>query len=109
MEAVELRRSRRARRWRLEVPWGGPARLTVPVWTSAAEIHALLDEWQPWIEDRRRAQVPRLGLERLGLSETQARAQTRAAASALARSEGAALGVSYTRIRIAGQRTRFGS
>src|SRR5919202_4360894 len=64
MEPVEVRRSPRARRWRLEVPWGEPARLTVPRWTSRAEGERVLAEKQTWIEEQRRRQVPRLGLER---------------------------------------------
>ena len=37
-ELVVVRRSRRARRWTIDVPWGSPARLTAPVWMSDAEI-----------------------------------------------------------------------
>lgn len=44
MEGVEVRRSPRARRWRLEVPWGEPARLTVPRWMSGAEAERILEE-----------------------------------------------------------------
>ena len=50
MDAVEVRRSPRARRWRLEAHWGGPARLTVPQWTSGAEVERLLAEKRAWIE-----------------------------------------------------------
>src|SRR6266480_2807878 len=59
MDAVEVRRSPRARRWRLEVPWREPARLTVPRWMSRAEIEHLLVQEQPWLEEQRRRQVQR--------------------------------------------------
>jgi hypothetical protein len=42
MDAVEVRRSRRARHWRLVVPWGEPARLTVPQRMSNGEITRVL-------------------------------------------------------------------
>ena len=61
MDAVEVRRSPRARQWRLEVPWGKLARLTVPQWTTRAEIERVLAERRSWIDDQRRRQVPRLG------------------------------------------------
>ena len=52
-----MRRSPRARRWRLEVPWGAPTRLTVPRWMSAAEVARVLEEKRGWIE------AERLGVE----------------------------------------------
>ena len=109
MEEVEVRRSPRARRWRLEVPWGEPARLTVPRWTSRAEVERVLAEKRSWIEEQRRRQLPRLGLERLGVSESEARAGARELVSAVAEEEAAELGVAYRRIRIGDQRTRWGS
>ena len=66
MYAVEVRRSPRARQWRLEVPWGEPARLTVPQWMTRSEIERVLAERRAWIGEQRRRQVRRLGLERLG-------------------------------------------
>jgi predicted metal-dependent hydrolase len=109
MEAVEVRRSPRARRWRLEVPWGEPARLTVPRWMSQAEVERLLAEGHLWVEEQRRRQVPRLGLEGLAVSESEARSGAREIVSALAAEEAAQLGVEYERIRIGGQRTLWGS
>jgi predicted metal-dependent hydrolase len=109
MDAVEVRRSPRARRWRLEVPWGEPARLTVPQWTSRAEVERLLAEKRAWIEGQRRRQVPRLGLERLAVSECEARVAARELVTALADEEAERIGVSYQRIRIGGQRTLWGS
>jgi predicted metal-dependent hydrolase len=109
MDAVEVRRSPRARRWRLEVPWGEPARLTVPRWMSHAEVERVLEEKRPWLEAQRRAQVPRLGLERRSVSESEARCAARELVSALADEEAEQLGVEYARIRIGGQRTLWGS
>jgi predicted metal-dependent hydrolase len=109
VEPVEVRRSPRARRWRLEVPWGEPARLTVPRWTSRAEVERVLADKRTWIEEQRRRQVPRLGLERLAVSESEARIGARELVSALAEEEADRLRVAYRRIRIGGQRSRWGS
>jgi predicted metal-dependent hydrolase len=109
MEAVEVRRSERARRWRLEAPWGEPARLTVPRTMSEADIERLLVEQGPWIERQRQRQVPRLRLERLAVSESEARIAAREIVSALAEEEADALGVTYRQIRIGSQRTLWGS
>jgi predicted metal-dependent hydrolase len=109
MEAVEVRRSARARRWRLEAQWGEPARLTVPQWMSRVEVERVLAEKRPWIEQQRRRQVPRLGLELLAVSESEARIGVRELASALAEEEAERLGVAYRRIRIGDQRTLWGS
>ena len=109
VEAVEVRRSPRARRWRLEVPWGEPARLTVPRWMSRVDVERVLREKRPWLEAERQRQVPRLGLERLAVSESEARIGARELVSALAEEEADRLGVTYRRIRIGDQRTRWGS
>jgi len=109
VDAVEVRRSPRARRWRLEVPWGEPARLTVPRRTSRAELERVLSETRPWVEEQRRKQVPRLGLERLTVSESEARLGARELISALAEEEAERLGLGYRRIRIGDQRTVWGS
>ena len=42
-ELVEVRRSRRVRRWTLTVPWGMPAVLTVPAWLPQEEIGRIVD------------------------------------------------------------------
>jgi predicted metal-dependent hydrolase len=109
MDGVEVRRSPRARRWRLEVPWGAPVRLTVPRSTSSAEIARLLAEKREWVEEQRRRQVPRLALDRLEVSESEARTAARELVSMLAEEEAERLGVAYQRIRIGGQRTLWGS
>ena len=109
MEAVEIRRSARARSWRLEVPWGEPARLIVPRPMTRGEIERVLAEKQAWLEEQRRRQVPRLGLERLAVSESEARLGARELISELAEEEAEQLGVAYRRIRIGAQRTLWGS
>ncbi len=109
MDEIEVRRSPRARRWRLEVPWGEPARLTVPRAMSQVEVDQVLRDKGAWIREQRRRQVPRLRLERLGVSESAARVGARELVSALAEEEAERLEVSYRRIRIGGQRTLWGS
>jgi predicted metal-dependent hydrolase len=109
VDGVEVRRSARARRWRLEVPWGEPARLTAPRSMRQVEVERVLREKRGWIEEQRRRQVPRLGLEGLAVSESEARIAARELVSALAEEEAGRLGVAYRRIRIGGQRTLWGS
>jgi predicted metal-dependent hydrolase len=109
VDAVEVRRCARARRWRLEVPWGEPALLTVPRWMSRAEVDGVLADKRPWIEEQRRRQVPRLELERKAVSESEARIGAREIVSALAEEEAGPLRVAYRRIRIGDQRTLWGS
>ena len=109
MEAVEVRRSPRARQWRLVAPWGEPAQLTVPRSMSRAAVDRVLTEKGRWIVEQRRQQVPRLGLERLAVSESEARGGARELVSALAEEEAERLAVTYERIRIGDQRTLWGS
>ena len=104
-----MRRSRRARRWSLTVPWGEPARLTVPRGMDEDEIALVIDAHRAWIDRERAKQVPRLGLDGRGVSEEEARAGARELVTMLAAEEAAALGVSYERIAIRDQRTRWGS
>jgi predicted metal-dependent hydrolase len=109
MDAVEVCRSARARHWRLEVPWEEPTRLVVPRWMSEAEIERVLGERRSWIEQQRRRQVPELALERIAVSESEARISAREVISALVEEEAERIGVDYQRIRVAGQRTLWGS
>ena len=109
MDRVEIRRSPRARRWRLEVPWEEPASLTVPRSMSRSEVDRVLLEKRPWIEEQRRRQIPRLGLERLDLAEPDARVAARELLSTLADEQAERIGVTYERIRIGAQRTLWGS
>jgi predicted metal-dependent hydrolase len=104
-----VRWSPRARRWRLEVPWGQAPRLTVPRGTSQADVERLLEEKRTWIVEQRLRQVPRLYLEPSMVSESEARTGARQLISALAEEEAERIGVEYGRIRIGGQRTLWGS
>jgi predicted metal-dependent hydrolase len=103
----ELRVSTRARYLRVEVPFGGPPLVVVPRRVGRDQVERFLAEKRPWIEEQLARQVPRLELPRL--SEAQARRLTRFHAGAVAALEAAALGVSFERIRVAGQKTRWGS
>jgi predicted metal-dependent hydrolase len=76
---------------------------------SRVEVNQVLRDKRAWIEEQRRRQVPRLGLERLAVSESAARIAARELVSALAEEEAGRLGVAYRRIRIGGQRTLWGS
>ena len=109
VDDVEVRRSPRARRWRLEVPWGEPARLTAPRSMSELEVDRVLRDKRAWIQEQRRRQVPQLGLDGRAVSESAARVGARELVSALAEEEAERLGVAYRRIRIGGQRTLWGS
>ena len=104
-----MRWSSRARRWRLEVPWGEAPRLTVPQGTSQAGVQRVLEETRPWIEAQRRRQVPRLCLDPSAVSESQARRTARGLVSTVAQEQAGLIGVEYRRIRIGGQRTLWGS
>jgi predicted metal-dependent hydrolase len=108
-ETVVVRRSRRARRWTLRAPWGGPAELTVPWRLSEREVARILAAHRDWLARERAAQVPRLGLDPAAVSEVEARRAVRELARTIADEEAPELGVSYARIQVRGQRTRWGS
>jgi predicted metal-dependent hydrolase len=108
-ELVEIRRSRRAQRWTLIVPWGGPAVLTVPSSMDAHQVERVLAAQHDWIARERAAQVPRLRLDARAVSEDDARRAARELVAMVADEEASALGVSYRRIEIRDQRTRWGS
>ncbi len=91
------------------MPWGAPVRLTVPSSMSRREIGQVLVERQDWIEEQRRRQVPRLGLDRRAVSESEARVAARELLSALADRQAGRMGVAYERLRIGAQRTLWGS
>jgi hypothetical protein len=103
----ELRVSSRARYLRVEVPFGGPPLVVVPRRVGRDQVERFLHEKRDWIEAQLARQVPRLELPEM--TEAQARRQTRFHAHAVCALEAAALGVSFERIRVAGQRTRWGS
>jgi predicted metal-dependent hydrolase len=108
-ELVEVRRSRRARKWTLSVPWGAPARLTVPAWLAPSEIDRIVESQRCWIERERAKQRPRLRLDPNAVSESEARRATRELVAMIADDEAAALDVSVERIEVRDQRTRWGS
>jgi predicted metal-dependent hydrolase len=109
LDAVDVRWSPKARRWRLEVPWGEAPRLTVPVGTSRAAVRQVLAEKSGWIVEQQQRQVPRLGLAERAVSESEARIRAREIVSPLAAEEAEQIGVSFGRIRIGRQRTLWGS
>lgn len=91
------------------MPWGAPARLTVPVRMHDDEVARVLHAHRDWIATERRRQRPRLRLDRLGVSELEGRRAARELVSMLAEEEAGALGVEVNRIQIRDQRTRWGS
>jgi predicted metal-dependent hydrolase len=105
---VVLRRSKRARRWRIEITPHGPC-MTVPLRMTQREIELVLERHLTWIERELAQRVPVLGLERCGLTEADARALVAERAAEIAACEAAALGVSFNRIAVRDQRTRWGS
>ena len=109
MEPIEVRRSSRARRWRLEVPWGEPARLTVPQRMSRLEVERVVAQQQQWVVQQRARQVPRLNLDRLAVSESEARTAARELVAAVAEEAAAEIDVRFREIRIGAQRTLWGS
>ena len=92
---------------RIEVPFGGPPLLVVPHGVSRARAERFLAERRPWVERQLAAQVPRLTLP--PLTEREGRRRARALATDLCEREAPRLGVRYARIRIAAQRSRWGS
>ena len=108
-ELVQVRRSRRARRWTVEVPWGAPATLTVPAATGDAEIARLIDAHRDWIRAQRARQRPRLRLDPRCVSESDGRRAARELVRMLIDEEAAELAVEVARIEIRAQRARWGS
>ena len=104
-----VRRSRRAKRWTIDLPWGEPPRLTVPVGMPDAEIDRVIRAHRDWIATERARQRPRLGLDRRGVSELEGRRAARELVHMLVEEEADALGVEVNRIQIRDQRTRWGS
>ncbi len=108
-EIVELRRSRRARRWKLTVPWGEPVRLVAPPWFSDDDAREVIESHRDWIAHQREQQVPRLGLEARAIDEVEGRRTARELVAMVIEDEAPALGVNYRRVAIRDQRTRWGS
>jgi predicted metal-dependent hydrolase len=108
-ELVEVRRSRRARRWTLSVPWGAPTMLVVPTWMPDDEIARIIDAHRTWVASERAKQRPRLRLDPKDISEIEARRAVRELVAMLIDEEAPELGVEPARVQIRDQRTRWGS
>jgi predicted metal-dependent hydrolase len=108
-ELVEVRRSRRARRWTLSVPWGAPTTLTVPASMSEGDVDRIVAAHRDWIVRERAKQRPRLRLDPAAVSETEARRAARELVTMLCDEEAEGLGVHWSRIVIRDQRSRWGS
>jgi len=109
VEEVDVHRSQRAQRWRLTARWGEPVKLTVPRSMTEQQIAAVLESHRGWVARERARQVPRLELDRRGITEHDGRRAARELVELVADEESAALGVAYRRIEIRDQRTRWGS
>ena len=95
---------------RMVVRYGLPPELVVRPRATSAQIDEAIDFHRSWLEQQLAKVVePRLGLERLRLTEEQGRIEARARISLLAQSEAAALGVTYSRLTMRNQRSRWGS
>jgi|SRR5579884_258465 len=107
---VEIRRSSRVKGHRIVVRYGMPPELVVRPRASDREIDEALAFHLPWLERQlANAVAPRLALERLRLTEAQGRREARARIELIAQSEAAALGVTYRRLTIRDQVSRWGS
>ena len=110
MVELQVRRSKRVRGHRMVVRYGLPPELVVRPRATAAQIDEAIDFHRSWLERQlAKAIEPRLGLDRLRLTEEQGRKEARARISLLAQSEAVALGVTYSRITMRNQRSRWGS
>jgi predicted metal-dependent hydrolase len=108
-ELIDVRRSRRARRWTLSVPWGAPPTLTVPAWMASADVDRVIESHREWIARERAKQRPRLRLDPRTVSEAEARRAVRELVGMLIEEEASDLGVVPKRIQIRDQRSRWGS
>jgi predicted metal-dependent hydrolase len=107
---VHVRRSKRVHGHRIVVRYGLPPELVVRPRATRADIEDAIRFHRGWLERQlAKAVEPRLGLERLRLTEEQGRREARARISLIAQSEAAALGVSYSRLTVRDQRSRWGS
>jgi predicted metal-dependent hydrolase len=104
---VEIRISQRARRARIELPPGRGPLLVVPRGTSDRQVRLLISRWEPWVERQLARRKPPPELE--PLSEPEGRRRMRAEAAHIAAAEARRLGVAFRRIRIADQKSRWGS
>ena len=107
---LHIRRSTRVRGHRIVVRYGFAPELVVRPRATDAEIEDAIAANLEWLgRQLAKAAQPSLGLERLRLTEEQGRREARARVSLIAQSEAAAIGVSYERITMRNQRSRWGS
>jgi predicted metal-dependent hydrolase len=107
---LHIRRSKRVRGHRIVFRYGLPPELVVRPRATAAEIEEAIEFHRAWLERQlANARLPQLGLERLRLTEDQGRREAHARISLLVQSEAAALGVTYNRLTMRDQRSRWGS
>lgn len=107
---LHIRRSTRVRGHRMVVRYGFPPELVVRPRASEADIEHAITTNHEWLARQlAKAASPRLGLDRLTLTEAQGRREAHARIGLLAQSEATALGVTYTRLTMRDQRSRWGS
>jgi predicted metal-dependent hydrolase len=107
---LHIRRSNRVRGNRIVVRYGLPPELVVRPRATQAQIDEAIEFHRDWLEHQlAKAVEPKLGLERLTLTEKQGRREARARVALIAQSEAAALDVTYTRLTMRNQRSRWGS
>jgi predicted metal-dependent hydrolase len=107
---LHIRRSKRVQGHRIVVRYGFPPELVVRPRATQAEIDAAIAANIEWLAKQlEKAVAPSLGLERLRLTEEQGRREARARISLLVQCEATALGVTYERITLRDQRSRWGS
>lgn len=107
---LQIRRSSRVKGHRIVVRYGSSPELVVRPRASDRDIDEAIAFHLPWLERQlANPAVPRLELERLRLTEAQGRREARARIALIAQSEAAALGVTYRRLTIRDQVSRWGS
>jgi predicted metal-dependent hydrolase len=107
---LHIRRSARVSGHRIVVRYGFSPELVVRPRATEAEIDAAISANLGWLERQlAKAAAPTLGLDRLSLTAEQGRREARERISLIAQSEAMALGVSYARISLRDQRSRWGS
>jgi predicted metal-dependent hydrolase len=107
---LHIRRSNRVHGHRIVVRYGLPPELVVRPRATNEQIDDAIDFHKSWLEHQLAIAVePRLGLERLRLTEEQGRREARERIALIAQSEARALDVTYARITLRDQRSRWGS
>jgi predicted metal-dependent hydrolase len=105
-----IRRSNRVRGHRIVVRYGLPPELVVRPRASDESIFEAIEEHREWLTRQlAKAAEPRLALDRLRLTEEQGRREARPRIELIAQSEARALGVTYSRLTLRDQRSRWGS